>query len=640
MRAIRLIAPTLAIGDIITATYPVSTLNLPPNNTAWNTAAAFATDATGVTTLLPAETPKIGLGNPFSDVNLSKRQVKTALVVGDTARWIIDVQHGTTSSTDANGVVSYSSSTGQIAVGTAKNVVIEDILPAGWTIAGVTVPPGTTFNAATGVWTIGDVRVNDSFSLDIRATATAPMADQRNFAQVLTQTGPTDVNSTPGNCTLTTVGEDDCAQSITNIPVAASSIGFTKLVESSRGSGVYIDASDPAATIGIYSSGQPVRYRFEVTNPTSIWLTDVTITDAQLGSDCTPARFNVAPNSTATINCEWTGGWPTGLTTNTASVTAQPSLELFRGQPHYQPVGAVVTASDTAIVTVNRPPAIQVVKTVNGAAAETSATAAAVATGGTVTLGYVITKRGVESVVVSNLVDDNELGLVFDAAHCTRADGLPLTDPVAANATIVCSLDTVATLGLVLGTATVQGSGVTSLTSVFDTGPGYYLATPAVPSVSISVLTNGIAVASASTAPALALGSRVTWTYVVTNTGNDRLRGVTVTDNREGAATCPATTLLPGEVMTCTIVGTAGLSPYTNTAAVAASGVLSNTPVTAADTSYYRGVILDAARLLGVTGSSPPLIGSVLGLTILLAGAGMLFLSTRRRRTLFVSGPR
>ncbi|MCY7287318.1 MAG: DUF11 domain-containing protein, partial [Cryobacterium sp.] len=253
---------------------------------------------------------------------------------------------------------------------------------------------------------------------------------------------------------------------------------------------------------------------------------------------------------------------------------------------------------------------------------------------------YVVTNRGLESVEVSSLADDLEPGLLFNATLCVGPDGLALTPmrPVllAANETIVCSLDVIATAGLVLGTATVQGAGVDSSTAVFDTDAGYYLATPAVPSVSISVFTNGIAVASASTAPALALGSRVTWTYVVTNTGNDRLRGVTVTDNREGVATCPATTLLPGEAMTCTIVGTAGLSPYTNTAAVAATGVLSNTPVTAADTSYYRGVLLDAPRLLGVTGSSPPLIGSVLGLTILLAGAGMLFLSTRRRRTLFV----
>jgi len=640
VRAIRLTAPPVStafpFARRITAKYTVSTPPVNAGEIAWNTAAAFALDSSGGRSLLPVETPRVGLGRPFSDVRLTKVQIRDAQALGQTASWEIIVEHGTTSTTAANGVVTYTGRT-EVAPGTATNVVVSDVLPPGWALVSAT-PAAGTFNSATGQWSVGNVNVNDRFVMTVVATATAPMTDQRNFAQVLSHGGAADVDSTPGDCAPGAPTQDDCAESISASPLTASSITFRTLVESTRGSGVYIDANDAAGTIGIYSSGQPVRYRFEVTNlSNNLSMSNVTITALELGADCAPAPFTIDPLRTTEVDCEWSGGWPPGVTTTTASVRAQPT---FFGFPFGFPFGDPVTASDIAIVTVDPAPAIQVTKSVNGAPADSSATAAAVVTGGPVTLGYVVTNRGLESVEVSSLADDREPGLLLDATLCVGPDGLALTAarPVllAANATIVCSLDVIATAGLVLGTATVQGTGVTSGTAVFDTDAGYYLASPAVASVSISVFTNGIAVADASTAPALALGSRVTWTYVVTNTGNDRLRGVTVTDNREGAATCPATTLLPGEAMTCTIFGTAGLSPYTNTAAVAASGVLSNTPVTAADTSYYRGVLLDAARLLGVTGSSPPLIGSVLGLTILLAGAGMLFLSTRRRRTLLV----
>jgi hypothetical protein len=48
------------------------------------------------------------------------------------------------------------------------------------------------------------------------------------------------------------------------------------------------------------------------------------------------------------------------------------------------------------------------------------------------------------------------------------------------------------------------------------------------------------------------VGQVVPYTYLVTNTGNITLTGVTVTDDKVATVSCPKTTLTPGESMTCT----------------------------------------------------------------------------------------
>ena len=47
-------------------------------------------------------------------------------------------------------------------------------------------------------------------------------------------------------------------------------------------------------------------------------------------------------------------------------------------------------------------------------------------------------------------------------------------------------------------------------------------------------------------------GSTIAYAFVVTNSGNVSLTGVTVSDPLVGAVTCPVTVLAPGESTTCT----------------------------------------------------------------------------------------
>jgi hypothetical protein len=106
------------------------------------------------------------------------------------------------------------------------------------------------------------------------------------------------------------------------------------------------------------------------------------------------------------------------------------------------------------------------------------------------------------------------------------------------------------------------------------------------PSVKIKKSTNGED-ADAAPGPTIIVGTPVTWSYVVTNTGTVSLTAVTVLDDRNVTVTCPGTTLAVAQSMTCTGTGTAVEGQYRNVGSVtAASGSGS---VTDSDVSHYVG---------------------------------------------------
>ena len=71
-------------------------------------------------------------------------------------------------------------------------------------------------------------------------------------------------------------------------------------------------------------------------------------------------------------------------------------------------------------------------------------------------------------------------------------------------------------------------------------------------------------------------GEQITYTYTVTNSGNVTLHDVTLTDDRLGAVTCPASALAPGQSMTCQAV-------TVTTAAEVARGQLANVATVTGD---------------------------------------------------------
>lgn len=133
----------------------------------------------------------------------------------------------------------------------------------------------------------------------------------------------------------------------------------------------------------------------------------------------------------------------------------------------------------------------------------------------------------------------------------------------------------------------------------------------------IEKATNGADADTPAEAIVVAVGAPVTWTYVVTNTGDFTLEDVTVTDDQLAPTSiaCDASsvgsgsdtngdnvidTLEPGEVVTCTATGTATLGAYQNTGAavgtpVGTTGLPILFPVGDMDPSNYLGVTYDLA---------------------------------------------
>ena len=99
--------------------------------------------------------------------------------------------------------------------------------------------------------------------------------------------------------------------------------------------------------------------------------------------------------------------------------------------------------------------------------------------------------------------------------------------------------------------------------------------------VTINKLTNG------GDGVGLVEGEAVTWTYDVQNTGNADLRGVTVTDDKEGQI-CVVALLVAGQSTQCTATGVAGSVDYQNSATVVGAPVVNpNIPVSDDDVSSY-----------------------------------------------------
>ena len=89
--------------------------------------------------------------------------------------------------------------------------------------------------------------------------------------------------------------------------------------------------------------------------------------------------------------------------------------------------------------------------------------------------------------------------------------------------------------------------------------------------------------------PTLSVGSPVTWTYEVINTGTVPLNDVRVTDDRGVAVSCGGQTLAVGQSMTCTGSGVAVAGQYKNVGTVSANGG----QVTHSDASHYFGRMPD-----------------------------------------------
>ncbi|HET7063068.1 MAG TPA: hypothetical protein VFI49_02255, partial [Rudaea sp.] len=156
-------------------------------------------------------------------------------------------------------------------------------------------------------------------------------------------------------------------------------------------------------------------------------------------------------------------------------------------------------------------PAIKIVKFVNGQDAD-SAPGPHVAAGSTVTFTYAVTNTG-NVPLASVVVSDDKLGPITTFTGDTNGNGLlDLTETwiYTTTATALAGQQTN------VGTATGQDSSPPNATASGNNPANYFGDAPA---INIVKFVNGQD-ADSATGPHVVVGSTVTFTYVVTNTGN------------------------------------------------------------------------------------------------------------------------
>ena len=300
-------------------------------------------------------------------------------------------------------------------------------------------------------------------------------------------------------------------------------------------------------------TGSTVTWTYVVTNTGNVVLDPVQVTDSVEGTISCPKTTLAVSES---MTCTKTGTAVAGQYTNTGTATGTA------------PTGSQVSDEDISHY-VAEAPSIDIEKATNGQDADTG-TGPLVVTGSTVTWTYVVTNTG-DVTLINIVVNDNVEGTIT----CPQST-------LAAGGSMQCTHTGTATTGQYTNTGAVTGS--TSIgTQVGDSDQSHYFAEA--PAIDIQKHTNGVD-ADIGPGPIILPGSTVTWTYIVTNTGDVALTNIVVNDNVEGTITCPQSTLAAGGSMQCTHIGTATTGQYTNTGTVTGS-TLTGAQVGDSDQSHY-----------------------------------------------------
>ncbi|WP_426625741.1 DUF7507 domain-containing protein [Leifsonia sp. McL0607] len=316
----------------------------------------------------------------------------------------------------------------------------------------------------------------------------------------------------------------------------------------------------------ITAAGQSLTFDFVLTNTGNVTLTDVTAVEGVFtGSGprpvvtCPAEAASLVPAASVTCTAQYTATQAdvdAGAVTNIATADGTP------------PAGGTTVKSPPSSATFNAvdSPALSIVKT----ASPTTITRS----GEIVTYSFVVTNTGNVTMSDIAVIEGSFSGTgVAPVVQCpTGPIVLAPGDTVTCTATYTATQDDV-DAGNVDNTATVQGTSPAAPGVPLTFGPATSTF-GATPEPSLSIVKSASPSDSASFVP----GADITYTFVVTNTGNVTLDDLQVTDTGfTGSGPAPApdcsagpTTLAPDEQLTCT-------ATYTVTQADVDAGGITNT---------------------------------------------------------------
>ena len=316
-------------------------------------------------------------------------------------------------------------------------------------------------------------------------------------------------------------------------------------------------------------AGDTIKYGFTVTNTGNVTLNNVAVNEESFSGANTPptvtcpAPAPLVPGAEILCTASYTlnqADADSSELTNTATAT---------GTPPPSAGGPITSTPSTVIIAINTSPSLSVVKTAAPLQADGS--------GDTITYSYTVTNTG--NVTLTNIgIDETDFtgtGTPPQVSCPAGAASLNPTDTVTCTATyVVTQAD--ADAGGIQNTATATGVPPTGGTVSSDPSTN---TVPITPSPALTL------VKTASLSNVTAAGQTVTYTFLVTNTGNVTLSREQVEETRfSGRGTivapdCPPgiDELAPGDSLTC-------MGVYTVTQADMDAGTIENTATATAQT--------------------------------------------------------
>ncbi len=286
--------------------------------------------------------------------------------------------------------------------------------------------------------------------------------------------------------------------------------------------------------------GSPVTWTYVVTNTGDVALAGVKVSDDKgVAVSCPKAALQPGESMT----CTGSGTAQAGQYRNVGAVTGTPPC----GNP---------VADDDPSHYYGTTPGLTIMKLTNGHDANT-APGPQIPAGSAIVWEYKVTNTG--NVALGNVKVTDDKGVAVTCPKTTLAAGESMTCTGSGKAQ-ACQYEN-------LGTVTGKTPGGDTLSA---SDPSHYYGTSQ-PAIDVEVKVNGQD-ADSPKGPEVAVGSALSFTYIVKNTGDTTLTGVQITDSKGVAVSCPKTTLAAGESMTCTGSGTAQAGQYSATGSASGNG--------------------------------------------------------------------
>lgn len=315
-----------------------------------------------------------------------------------------------------------------------------------------------------------------------------------------------------------------------------------------------------AAVAGTGVAGDIITYSFLITNTGNVTLSDVQVIEGSFTGTgtfgpitCPAGAASVAPDDSVTCTASYTvtqADVDAGSISNTATATGTtPNGET-----------PPVSPPSTSTAPLTRTAALTVVKT----AAPTTVTAA----GDVVSYSFVVTNTGTVT-LTDPVVDETAFSGTGEVPTVT----CPATAALAPRESVTCEASYTVTqadvdAGSISNTATATATPPSGVTVPISAPSSATVAATAAPALTL--------VKSSDLTTITQVGQQVTYTFLVTNTGNVTMSDIAIIEGTFSgtgalpAATCPQPNLAPGAEETCTAV-------YTVTQADVDAGTLTNT---------------------------------------------------------------